>query len=222
MDQLIDAFFNIDVLLRTKEFYLYGLTTSLRLIVFSGMCAMGWGLLLSVIRNSNLRFINYPIIVYTDVLRSLPILANMLLLYYALPFVGISMSSFWAATIALSLTGGAYYAEIFRSGIEVIHRGQTEAARSLGLTYLKTMRYVILPQAIRVVLPPLTTNTLEFIKSTAAASVVALPDILNEAMQAQNVTFSPTPLMVALVFYILVCYPLVLLIEHFENSYHKR
>jgi len=183
---------------------------------------MGWGLLLSVIRNSNLRFINYPIIVYTDVLRSLPILANMLLLYYALPFVGISMSSFWAATIALSLTGGAYYAEIFRSGIEVIHRGQTEAARSLGLTYLKTMRYVILPQAIRVVLPPLTTNTLEFIKSTAAASVVALPDILNEAMQAQNVTFSPTPLMVALVFYILVCYPLVLLIEHFENSYHKR
>jgi polar amino acid transport system permease protein len=222
MDQLIAAFFNIDVLVRTKEFYLYGLSTSLRLIVLSGTCAMGWGLLLSVIRNINLRFFNYPIIIYTDVLRSLPILANMLLLYYALPFVGISMSSFAAATIALSLTGGAYYAEIFRSGIEVIHRGQTEAARSLGLTYLKTMRYVILPQAIRIVLPPLTTNTLEFIKSTAAASVVALPDILNEAMQAQNVTFSPTPLMVALVFYILVCYPLVLLIGHFEKSYHKR
>lgn len=222
MEQLITTFFNIDVLIRTHKFLLFGLGTSLRLIVFSAICAIAWGLLLSVIRNVNLRFVNYFIIAYVDVLRSLPILVIMLLLYYALPFVGISMTSFWAATMALSMTGGAYYAEIFRSGIEIIPTGQTEAARSMGLTYLQTMVSVILPQAIRAVLPPLTTNTLEFIKSTAVASVVALPEILNEAIQAQSLTFSPTPLMAALLFYVLLCYPLVMLIDYFEKRSYKQ
>jgi polar amino acid transport system permease protein len=217
MDQIIDTFFNIDVLIRTHKFLLYGIGTSLRLIALSVTIAMLWGLLLSVLRNVNFRFINYLIIAYIDMLRALPILVTMLLLYYALPFVGISMSSFWAATLALSMTGGAYYAEIFRSGIEIIPIGQTEAARSMGLSYIQTMYSVILPQAIRVVLPPLTTNTLEFLKSTAVASVVALPEILNEAIQAQSLTFNPTPLIAALLFYLCLCYPLVLLIEHLEK-----
>lgn len=215
MGVIIDTFFNIDVLIRTREFLLVGLFTTLRLIGVSVLLAIGWGLVLSVIRNMNLSILNYVIIGYTDLLRSLPILSLLLIIYYALPFVGIELSSFWAATSALGLCGGAYYAEIFRAGIESIHRGQNEAARSLGLNYLQTMRYVILPQAIRVVLPTLTTNTLEFIKSTAAASVVALPDILHQAVQAQNLTFNPTPLMGALLLYILICYPLVQLIEHF-------
>ena len=217
MEAFAQNFFNIGVLIRTQSFLITGLITTLKLIGLSLALAVGWGLVLSVIRNSNIPVINPLIIAYVDLLRALPVLVLLMLIYYALPFVGLALPAFSAAVLALSLNGGAYYAEIFRAGIEAIHRGQTEASRALGLSYIQTMRYVILPQAIKVVLPPLTTNTLEFIKATAAASVVALPDILRLASQAMNTTFNPTPLTGALVLYLLICLPLVQLIGRFEN-----
>ena len=140
-----------------------------------------------------------------------------MLIYYALPFIGIRFPAFWAATLAMSLNGGAYYSEIFRGGIEAIPRGQTEAARSLGLTYMQTMRMVILPQAIRIILPPLTTNTLELIKASAVASTVALPDLLRQALQAQSLTLNATPLVAALVLYLIILLPLVQLVTFFER-----
>ncbi|MBS3788897.1 amino acid ABC transporter permease [Candidatus Bipolaricaulota bacterium] len=218
MEAFAHNFLNINVLIRTHGFLITGLFMTLRLIGFSLILAMAWGLFLSVVRNVHLPGLNTFIVFYVDTLRSLPILVLLMLIYYALPFVGIQVPAFTAAVLALSLNGGAYYAEIFRAGIEAIHRGQTEAARTLGLNYIQTMRHVILPQAIRVVLPPLTTNTLEFIKATAAASVVALPDILRQASQAMNSTFNPTPLTGALVLYLLICLPLVQLIRRFENN----
>lgn len=217
MAPLIENFFNINVLIQTHEYLLLGFLTTMKLIGLSLALAIGWGLVLSVVRNIHIPIVDPIIIAYVDVLRSLPVLVLLLLIYYALPFVGIEFSSFAAATLALSLNGGAYYAEIFRAGIEAIHKGQMEASRALGMSYLQSMRYVILPQALKVVLPPLTTNTLEFIKATAAASVVALPGILYQAQQAQNITFNPTPLMGALLLYLLICYPLVQLIGRFES-----
>ena len=218
MEAFAQNFLNIDVLVRTQGFLISGLVTTLKLIGLSLILAMAWGLLLSVVRNIHVPGLNPIIVFYIDTLRSLPSLSLLLLIYYALPCKGIEMAAFTAAVLALSLNGGAYYAEIFRAGIQAIHRGQTEASRALGLNYIQTMRYVILPQAIRVVLPPLTTNTLEFIKATAAASVVALPDILRQASQAMNTTFNPSPLTGALLLYLLICLPLVQLIRRFENN----
>jgi len=217
MNQIIENFFNVEALARSQKLLLIGLDTTLRLIGLGVLLAIGFGLFLAVSRHANRRWLNPLIIAYVDVVRACPIIVLLMLIYYALPFIGIRFPAFWAATLAMSLNGGAYYSEIFRGGIEAIPRGQTEAARSLGLTYMQTMRMVILPQAIRIVLPPLTTNTLELIKASAVASTVALPDLLRQALQAQSLTLNATPLVAALVLYLIILLPLVQLVTFFER-----
>jgi polar amino acid transport system permease protein len=219
MDAIIENFFNIEVLLRSRHLLLSGLETTLYLVVLIVLFGQGFGLFLAVLRHTNRRYLNPLLIAYVDIVRSIPILVLLMLIYYALPFLGIRFPRFWAATFAMSLNGGAYYAEIFRSGIEAVDKGQIEAARSVGLTYLQTMRYVVLPQAFRIVLPPLTSNTLELIKASAVASVVALPDILKLARQAQSLTLNPSPLVGALILYLILLLPLVQLVSYFERSF---
>ena len=131
--------------------------------------------------------------VYIDVFRSIPLLVLLIIVYYALPFVGISLSPFLSAMSALTLVSGAYTAEIFRAGIEAIPKGQFEASAALGLSGRQTMADVILPQAVRIVIPPLTNNSINVIKDTALASVVAMPDLLKQATQAQALAANPTP-----------------------------
>jgi polar amino acid transport system permease protein len=219
MEAVIENFFNIEVLLRSRHLLLSGFGTTLRLIVLIVLFGQAFGLLLAVMRYANRPYLNPFLIAYVDIVRAIPILVLLMLIYYALPFVGIKLPRFWAATLAMSLNGGAYYAEIFRSGIEAVDRGQIEAARSVGLSYLQAMRYVVLPQAFRIVLPPLTSNTLELIKATAVASVVALPDILKMARQAQSLLLNPTPLVGALILYLVILLPLVQLVTYFERRY---
>ena len=115
------------------------------------------------------------------------------------------------------LNTGAYYGEILRAGIESIPAGQVEAARSTGLTRLQTLRHIVLPQAIRNTLPDLTSNTLEVVKLTSIASVVALPELLFQARQAQSVTFNATPIMAAAIAYFILLWPLVRLLSRLEN-----
>lgn len=218
---LIENFFNIEVLLLSRNLLLSGLSNSLKLIFLIVVLAMSFGLVLAVIRHMHVAVLDKIIIIYVDIIRSMPILVLLLLIYYALPFIGIKFPPFWAATLAMSLNGGAYFAEIFRSGIEAIDRGQTEAARSLGLTYMQTMNSVILPQAMRIVLPPLTTNTLELIKASAVASLVAMSDILRQARQAQSLYLNPSPLIGALIMYLIILLPLVWLGNYFESRFKE-
>jgi polar amino acid transport system permease protein len=140
--------------------------------------------------------------------------------YYALPFVGIRLSSFTAAATALSMVSCAYTAEIFRAGIEAIPKGQFEAADAIGLHFFDTMRDVVLPQALRIVTPPLTSNCINVLKDTALASVVAMPDLLKQATQAQALAANPTPLVGAALLYLMLLLPLVRLVGHFEGRHH--
>ena len=153
-------------------------------------------------------------ITYIDVFRALPILVVLILIYYALPFVGISLSSFTSATLALSLVLAAFTAEVCRAGIENIPKGQFEAAAALGLPFLVALRKVILPQALRVVVPPLTSNCVSVFKDTALASVVAMPDLLKQATDAQALMANPTPLVGAALIYLAFLWPLVRLVSH--------
>lgn len=219
MEAIVENFFNIEVLFRTRHLLLDGFETTLRLIVLIVLFGQAFGLLLAVMRHGNKPYLNPLLITYIDIVRAIPILVLLMLIYYALPFIGIRLPRFWAATLAMSLNGGAYYAEIFRSGIEAVDKGQIEAARAVGLSYLQTMRHVVLPQAFRIVLPPLTSNTLELIKATAVASVVALPDILKMARQAQSLVLNPTPLVGALILYLIILLPLVQLVTYFEKKF---
>lgn len=154
--------------------------------------------------------------VYIDVFRSIPLLVLLIVVYYALPFVGIRLSPFLSAVCALTAVSGAYTAEIFRAGIEAIPKGQFEASYALGLKFRHTMADVVLPQAIRIVIPPLTNNSINVIKDTALASVVAMPDLLKQATQAQALEANPTPLIVAALIYLVVLWPLVLLVGRLE------
>ncbi|RUW21041.1 amino acid ABC transporter permease, partial [Mesorhizobium sp. M4B.F.Ca.ET.013.02.1.1] len=149
--------------------------------------------------------------------RALPILVVLILIYYALPFVGIRLSSFVSAALALSLVLAAFTAEVCRAGIENIPKGQFEAAAALGLPFWVAMRKVILPQAIRVVIPPLTSNCVSVFKDTALASVVAMPDLLKQATDAQALMANPTPLIGAAIIYLAFLWPLVRLVGYLEE-----
>jgi polar amino acid transport system permease protein len=158
---------------------------------------------------------------YINFMRSIPLLVLLIIIYYALPFVGIRLSPFMSAVSALSVVSAAYTAEIFRAGIEAVPKGQFEASSALGLSYRHMMVDVILPQAIRIVIPPLTNNCINVMKDTALASVVAMPDLLKQATQAQALAANPSPLIGAAIIYVAFLLPLVAAVSRLERNYAK-
>jgi polar amino acid transport system permease protein len=218
---LIETFFNWSVFVGALPALLEGLWITILLGAVSIVAGMVSGLLMALARLYGPAPLRTAARIYIDVLRSIPLLVLLVLVYYALPFVGIRMSSFVSAAMAITLVSCAYTAEIFRAGIEAIPKGQFEAADAIGLGFLSSMRYVVLPQAFRIVVPPLTSNCINVLKDTALASVVAMPDLLKQATQAQALAANPTPLIGAAVLYLLLLLPLVRLVSHFEDS-HRR
>lgn len=213
---LIDTFFNWSVLRDALPMLLQGLGTSAMLGIVSIVLGLVSGLLMALVR----LYAPLPLAalarIYIDVLRSIPILVLLVLVYYALPFVGVRLSSFASTVLSLSLVSCAYTAEIFRAGIEALPKGQFEAAAAMGLSFFHTMRDVVLPQAFRMVVPPLTSNCINVLKDTALASVVAMPDLLKQATQAQALAANPTPMIGAAALYLLLLLPLVRLVGFFE------
>ena len=218
---LFDTFFNIPVLVRTFPLLMSGLLVTLEIGITSIVAGLVLGLFLALGRMYAPTYIRYPITLYIDIFRSIPLLVLLIIVYYALPFVGIRLSSFLSAVVALTLVSGAYTAEIFRAGIQAIPKGQFEASRALGLSYKDMMVDVVLPQAIKIVIPPLTNNCINVMKDTALASVVAMPDLLKQATQAQALAANPTPLIGAAVIYLAFLWPLVALVSRFEHRLGK-
>jgi polar amino acid transport system permease protein len=216
---LTDTFFNWPVFKGAFPLLLEGLGITVMLGLVSIVAGLVSGLLMALLRlygPAPLRMLSR---VYIDVFRSIPLLVLLVLVYYALPFVGVRFSSFTAAALALSMVSCAYTAEIFRAGIEAIPKGQFEAADAIGLSFFSSMRDVILPQAFRIVVPPLTSNCINVLKDTALASVVAMPDLLKQATQAQALAANPTPLIGAAVLYLILLLPLVRLVGYFETRH---
>lgn len=214
---IFDTFLNYRVFVETLPLILSGLATTLELGFACIAIGFFAGVLLAILRLYAPRPVAFVTIAYIDVFRSIPVLVLLFVVYYALPFAGITMSSFAAATTAISMVSAAYSAEIVRAGIEAIPTGQFEAARALGLHFVPTMRTVILPQALRLVIPPLTSNAINVMKDTALASVVAMPDLLKQANQAQALAANPTPLIVAAAIYLIILLPLVRMVGLLEN-----
>ena len=213
---LLTTFCNWPVLREALPMLLQGLGVTVSLGVVSILAGLVSGLALSLVRLYAHRALRAAARAYIDVFRSLPLLVLLVLVYYALPFVGLRLSSFAAAASALSLVSCAYTAEIFRAGIEAVPRGQFEAAAALGLRFGDSLRRVILPQALRIVMPPLTSNCINVMKDTALASVVAMPDLLKQATQAQALAANPTPLIGAALLYLILLLPLVRLVGYIE------
>ncbi|MEE2861494.1 MAG: amino acid ABC transporter permease [Paracoccus sp. (in: a-proteobacteria)] len=219
---IFETFFNAEVMRRTFPLLLRGLWITLQLGAASIVAGLVLGLGLAMARlyaPGPARFLTR---VYIDIFRSIPLLVLLIIVYYALPFVGLRLSPFASAMTALTLVSGAYTAEIFRAGIEAIPKGQFEASAALGLSGRQTMADVVLPQAVRIVIPPLTNNSINVVKDTALASVVAMPDLLKQATQAQALAANPTPLIVAAAIYVAFLWPLVALVSRMERRFAAR
>lgn len=180
------------------------------------------GLVIAIVYSFHNKALNILLLVWIDLFRSFPVLVLLILIFYGLPFLGLKLPSFAACVLALTLNNSGYYGEIFRAGIEAVPIGQREAARALGLRPLQIVFLVILPQAIARVLAPLASNSLELVKTTSIASLVALPELLRSARVAQEQTYNPTPLTAAAVIFFILLWPFARWVAKLERDMLKR
>ena len=217
MTDFVATFFNIDILRQMWPLLLEGLWMTLALAAVSIPLSVGLGVVVAVAQDLPSRLLRTVLELYTDVLRAFPPLVLLIFLFYALPFLGLKLGGFTAAVVALTLNGSSYFGEIFRAGLESVSRGQREAARSTGLTWLQSMVYVVIPQGAKNVLPDLVSNTVELVKQTSIASVVALQELLRSAQLAQGLTYNPTPLVAAALIYFLMFWPFVRMVSRLQK-----
>jgi polar amino acid transport system permease protein len=218
MEALISGFFNLQILAEAAPYLLRGLGMTLLLCLVAIPLGVAGGLALALMSTVNSRLVRWSAIVYTDFFRAFPPLVLLLFIAYGLPFLGFKPPPFVAVAIAFLLNTSSYYGEILRAGIESVPGGQHEAARSTGLSRWQSLRLVVAPQAIRNVGPDLVSNTLEAVKLTSIASVVALPELLYVARQVQSVTYNATPVIAAGIIYLLLLWPLVRLLSRYERQ----
>lgn len=181
--------------------------------------ALVLGLLIALIRLSRSRLLGGLAYVYTEFLRGTPALAQLFVIYFGLPDIGIELKPVEAAIIGLGINGSAYLSEVYRAGIQAIHKGQVEAALSLGMTPLGSMRYIVLPQAIRIMLPPITNFSITLLKDTALVSVVAVPEIMFYARNLVTETFQSMHVyLLAAAIYLAMTIPMSRLAAHLERT----
>jgi polar amino acid transport system permease protein len=214
---MLETFFNTEIIGAAWKIILAGLGNTVLLSLVVVPLGLLGGLILSLLAGVRNPLVRWPLMAWVDFFRAFPPLVLLIFLFAGLPFAGIELGGFACVCIAFFLNTGAYYGEILRAGIESIPQGQIDAARSTGLGRIRTMIYVVLPQAVRNVLPDLLSNTLEVVKLTSLGSVVAMPELLFQARQAQSLTYNPTPIVVAAIIYFVMLWPLVRLLSRLEN-----
>ena len=214
---MLQTFFDLEIVKAAWPILLAGLGNTVLLSVVVVPLGLFGGLILSLLAGVRNPWVRWPLMAWVDFFRAFPPLVLLIFLYAGSPFIGLELSGFACVCIAFFLNTGAYYGEILRAGIESVPAGQVDAARSTGLGRLQTMLYVVLPQGVRNVLPDLLSNTLEVIKLTSLGSVVAMPELLFQARQAQSVTYNPTPIFLAALVYFVMLWPMVRLLSRLEN-----
>lgn len=218
MNTLIQQFLNIDIMMQAMPILMRGLWMTVQICIVVAPLSLGFGLMLALLGRAQSPFIRIPASLYVDLFRALPPLVLLIFVASGLPFLGIRLSPFMAVVIAFVANSASYYCEIFRAGLGSVPPGQWEAARSTGLTNAQTARYVIIPQAVRNVLPDLISNTIELVKATSLASVVALGELLHAANMARSVTYNASPIVLAALIYLIILWPCVRLLSRLENK----
>jgi polar amino acid transport system permease protein len=222
MDRFIDTFFNATVIASTWPKILGGMLITVELALVVIATGLTVGLMLALLRTIEVKFLNAAIIVFVDVLRAVPPLVMVLIFYFGLPNVGLTLSSFAVLWLVLSAVLAAFAEEIFWAGILSVRRGQWDAARSTGLTFLDTLAFVVLPQTFRMVLPPLVNRTIAITKNTALGTVIGVPELLNQATTAVSFLSNATPLTLAAIGYLIIFVPVVLLGSWLEQHFAFR
>ncbi|WP_295360120.1 amino acid ABC transporter permease [uncultured Succiniclasticum sp.] len=186
---------------------LLGTVDTLRLFFITIVLAIPLGILLAFCRVSSFKILRNAVAAYVYVLRGTPLMLQLLFVYFGLPFIpviGVRLDDFPAAVLAFVLNYGAYFCEIFRAGIQAIPKGQYEAAKTLGMNYVQTMKRIILPQVFKIILPPVSNETITLVKDTSLIYVLAMNDLLRTTRNLVQRDFNIMPFVVAAVFYLVM------------------
>ena len=220
--RFLDTFFNWQVIERYFPAIMKGAVVTIEIAAAVVVTGILLGLALAIVRAFRVLVVNALIVVFVDVFRALPPLVLILLVYFALPNIGINLPSFAVLWLVLALVLAAFAEEIFWAGILSIPKGQWEAARSTGLSFLGTLAYIVLPQAIRLTVPPLTNRTIAITKNTALGMVIGVGEILNQATTAQSFSGNATPLTMGAIAYVILFIPVVVLGRFLETRFAWR
>jgi polar amino acid transport system permease protein len=221
-DRFIDTFFRADLIEQYWGVIAKGILVTCEIAVLVVITGIVLGLALAMARTYRWLPLNFLILAFADIMRALPPLVLILLFYFGLPSLGLSLSGFVVLWLVLSLVLAAFAEEIFWAGILSIRKGQWEAARSTGLSFSQALAWVVIPQAVRITVAPLTNRTIAITKNTALGTVIGVPEILNEASTAQSFSGSATPLMMGALAYIVLFIPVVVLGRWIETRFAWR
>ncbi|ETX27474.1 amino acid ABC transporter permease [Roseivivax isoporae] len=210
MDVFLDTFLNPAVLAKYAPAILEGAVVTVILSVLIVLSGIALGTALACLRAYRVRPVSALIVVYADILRALPPLVLILLFFFGLPNVGVTLSASLVLYVVLTLVLAAFAEEIVWAGITATPKGQWEAARSTGLGFTQALGHVVLPQAVRMVIPPLTNRAIAITKMTALGMVIGVPDILGQATTAQSFSANASPLTLAAAAYLVLFLPFVI------------
>ena len=211
----------MEQLLDTAVLMLDGSKITLEIFCVTLVLSLPLGILAALGRLSSFRPLARFMEFYVWLMRGTPLMLQLLFVYFALPMIGILLPDMAAALLAFTLNYAAYFAEIFRAGIQSVPRGQYEAAKTLGMTYPQTMRRIILPQVIRMVLPPVSNETINLVKDTSLIYILAMNDLLRVARTIVQREFDMTPFVIAAVFYLAMTAVLTWGFKKLEAHYGK-
>src|ERR671911_40572 len=240
MDFILEYYFDFNLMGDEFDGVLQGFWVTLKLSLIGGVAALIWGLILAVLRQlpgTALMPVRAVVIGYIDVFRGIPLLLVLFLLSGFLSaaqqegvipeFIGLptwfgQTSAFWWGVMALTITYGAYMAEVYRAGIEAVPSGQMEASRSLGMSHGKAMRYVIVPQAVRKVIPPLLNDFIALMKDTSLVSVIGFVEVVQAGRDIQSETFNSSALTLGAIFFLIFTIPLARLVDYLIAREQRR
>jgi polar amino acid transport system permease protein len=220
--RFVETFFNWTLIERYFPSIMTGMLVTIEIALAVVITGLALGLALAVIRTWRVLALNALIVTFVDMFRALPPLVLVLLVFFGLPNIGINLPSFAVLWVVLSLVLAAFAEEIFWAGILSIPKGQWEAARSTGFGFLGTLVNIVLPQAIRLTVPPITNRTVAITKNTALGTVIGVPEILSQATTAQSFSGSATPLMMGALAYVALFIPVVALGRWVETRFAWR
>lgn len=208
-ERFLFTFFNAKVMAEYLPRIVEGFLLTVWLAALIVVSGLALGLLLAVVRSFRVRPVNWLIVFLVDLFRALPPLVIIVLIYFGLPSVGVAPSGFVSTWISLTFVLAAFAEEIFWAGILAVPKGQWEAARSTGMGFAQTLGWVVLPQAVRLTIPPLTNRTIAITKGTALGSVVAVAEILSQASAGVSFSSNPSPLTLGAIAYLVLFVPVV-------------
>ena len=200
------ADFNFRVIWEYLPFFLTGLKATFLLSVVSIALALVVGILACACRISGVKLLKYPAIFYIEVIRSTPLLVQIYFLYFGLPTLGIRIPEIQTGIIALMFNSGAYIAEIIRAGINSVDEGQIEAGVASGLNYIQRMRFIILPQALGVTVPPLLGQSIVLVKDSALLSLISVAELTRCGQTLTSERFMPTEAFFTVAFFYMCIY----------------